>query len=264
MDEWFFIDSNMRLWTIITRTIWAWVIAGWACLTLYEEQKHEWAKVLTESASLRTQSIIARSWDTEISEAPGNWKATIQYENPRDLLSELLEKNLILKQRIQGTTWYRDFVLWRIPREVAETYFRDASFIEQVLSTNPWMLEKIQYEPWWQKYIRWDMSPPDMLSWNIQAFLDIQKIQKEHPDLYEKAQQNPTWSQGIQQGEDHVVVGQRDFLLSLQLRLQYLSQNPGIEERVKEKGFTRNNLFTDDWSKWEWIYGFLNSLQDWE
>lgn len=93
------------------------------------------------------------------------------------------------------------------------------------------------------------MDPTVILTGNIQAFLDIQKIQEKYPDLYEKAQQNPTWNQGIQQGEDYIVVGQRDFLISLQLRLQYLSQNPGIEERVKEKGFTRNNLFTDDWSK---------------
>ncbi len=60
----------------------------------------------------------------------------------------------------------------------------------------------------------------------MRAFTDIQKIAQQYPKLYEKAKQNPNWNLDIQEGEEFIVVGQKEYLISLQLRMKFLDENP--------------------------------------
>jgi len=45
-----------------------------------------------------------------------------------------------------------------------------------------------------------------MLYGNIAAYLQLQQIEKEKPELYAMASKSPLWNSGIQQGEDYIVV----------------------------------------------------------
>lgn len=237
------------------------VLAGGLYFVTDTEPKHEWVKILTDTISHRTQNTISPFWDTKIYGIPSEI-ISITTPQIKDSIDELLQKNPILKQRIQGTSWYRDYIAGRLDKFIFEKFIEDVYSIEERLKQNPWVLDKIQYEVWWQKYIRWDTNPSDMLIWNMQSYFDISKIQHDNPELYTKASLNPYWNTWIQYGENNIVVWQRELLTSISLRLAYLDQNPDIERRLQEKWFTRENLFSDDWSKWEWIYEYLNALQD--
>lgn len=167
-----------------------------------------------------------------------------------------------MKQRIQWTSWYRDYILWKLDQSISEKYIMDAFSIEIILKQHPWMIHKIQYEIWWEKYIQWSTNPSDMLAWNMQAYIDILKIEEDNPELYKKASLSKYWNSWIQYGENYIVNWQREILTSLSLRLEFLDKNPDIEKRLQEKWFTRDNLFSDDWVTWDWIYGAINSIQD--
>ncbi len=51
-------------------------------------------------------------------------------------------------------------------------------------------------------------------------------------------------------------------MISVLLRLEFLDTHPEVESLMKQNGYTRDNLFTDNWSQNEGIYGFLNEIQD--
>ena len=239
-------------------------LAGGVYLVHSEEPKHEWVKLLTDTVSHRTENIISPFWDTKIYWTPSESVPQNSLSDHKNSLDELLQKNPTLKQRIQWMAWYRDYISGRLDKNTAEKYILDAFSIEDTFQKNPWFLDKIQYENWWQRYARWETNPSDMLAGNISAYFQMQKIQNENPEMYQKAQMSPLWSAWIQYWEDYTVVWQREILTSITLRFKFLDENPDIEKKLEEKGFTRNNLFTDDWSKWEWVYGFLNEIEDME
>ena len=177
-------------------------------------------------------------------------------------IDQILETKPTVKQRIQWTRWYRDFTTWRLSREITESYIAHASYIEDILAQHPWILSAIQYTEWWGKYIRWETPPPDMLNGNIRAYLYLEKLKQQHPFVLEKASNHPQWDSWIQYGTDFIVVGQKEFMISVLLRLEFLDTHPEVESLMKQNGYTRDNLFTDNWSQNEGIYGFLNEIQD--
>ena len=253
----------MNLWKYTFPSILsASVLAGGLYFVTDTEPKHEWVKILTDTVAHRTQNTISPFWDTKIYWIPSEIASPVTITQTKDPIDELLWKNPTLKQRIQWTSWYRDYLTGKLDKSTVERFILDAYSIEERLKQNPWVIDKIQYEAWWQKYIRWDTNPSDMLIWNMQAYFDLSKIQQDNLELYTKASFNQHWNTWVQYGEDYIVVWQRELIISLSLRLTYLDANPDIEKKLQEKWFTRDNLFKDDWSKWEWIYEYLNSMQD--
>lgn len=251
----------MKLTTLFTWTIWAWLITWWMYLAKWEE-KHEIVNLVTNRTRQGTEYITSWSW---IMTTIWNLNNTINVptdDRKIDPITSFLNQNPNLRQRIQGTSWYRDFLVWKLPTDVVEKYIYDAYSIEQVLLQYPSILQKIQYEIWWEKYIRGDTNPSDMLAGNIQSFIILQKIEQEQPEFFNLAQKSPLWNSWIQYGEDYIVVGQNEILTSLKLRLEFLDTNPWIEKKLQEKGYTRNNFFTDNWSKWEGIYWAIDELKE--
>lgn len=235
-------------------------ILAWSLYFSPTEPKHEPVKIVRDTTTDRTKQVMSPFWEPTLFWSQES--IPLISGDVIKLLNDFLDKNPNLKQRIQGMSWYRDFISWNMSTETANRYIQDTYTIEQSLIQNPWLLGKIQYESWWQQYMRGDTNPIDMLNGNITSYLQLQKIEQENPLFYSLASKSPLWNSGIQQWEDYIVVWQKEILISLSLRLKFLDENPEIEKKIQEQWFTRNNLFTDDWSKWEGIYKALYTLLD--
>lgn len=245
---------------ILLSTTWAGILIAWVLYFSQKEAKHEPVKLVRDTTTARTAEMISPFWAMGASWIPNILTGAIG-DTPESI-QDFLDKNPVLKQRIQSMLWYREYLAWRLSRELTQQYIADASTIEQFLITNPWLLQKIQYEWWWQRYTRGDTNPTDMLTGNISAKIALQKIEQEQPDLYNRARESPLWNKWIQLWEDYIVVGQRELLTSLSLRLDQLDANPGLEQQLLKLWYTRNNLITDDWSQWQWIYGVIDTLRE--
>lgn len=235
-------------------------ILAWSLYFSSTEPKHEPVKIVRDTTTDRTKDIVSPFWQPTLFWS-GKPTSLVAADTLR-ILHDFLDKNPTLKQRIQGMSWYRDFISWNMPIVTANQYIQDAFGIEQQLIQHPWLLGKIQYESWWQRYTRGDTNPTDMLAGNIASYLQLQRIEQENPLFYSMASKSSLWNSGIQQWEDYIVVWQKEMLTSLSLRSKFLDENPEIEKKVQEQWFTRNNLFTDDWSKWEGIYWALDAILD--
>lgn len=235
-------------------------ILAWSLYFSPTEPNHEPVKIVRDTTTDRTKQVVSPFWEATLFWSQES--IPVISGDTTTLLHDFLDKNPILKQRIQGIPWYRDFISGTMPVEIANRYIQDAFTIEQVLIDNPGILQRIHYESWWQRYTRGDTNPTDMLSGNIASYWQLQKIEQENPLFYSMASKSPLWNSGIQQWQDYIVVWQKEILISLALRLKFLDENPDIEKNIQEQWFTRNNLFTDDWSKWEGIYKALDTLLD--
>lgn len=253
----------MKLWKYTFPSILgASVLAGGLYFITDTELKHEWVKIIADTVTHRTQNTISPFWDTKIYWIPSEIILPISNSQTKDSIDELLQKNPTLKQRIQGTIWYREYLTGELDKSIVEKYILDAYSIEEKLRQNPWIREKIQYEWWWQRYLRGDTNPTDMLAGNIQALITLQKIEQEQPEIYNLAQKSPLWNRGIQQWEDYIVTGQTELITSLTLRIKQLDENPKIEEQLKKSWFSRENLFTDDWSQSQGIYSVIDIVRE--
>jgi hypothetical protein len=245
---------------VILSTTWAGLLIAWALYFIPKEPKYEPVKLVRDTTTARTQEMISPFWDTRTPWIQAMLPGIIW--DTAESLNIFLDKNPILKQRIQGMIWYREYLFWKLSQEIAQQYISDALSIEQQLMANPWLLQKIQYEWWWQRYMRGDTNPTDMLAGNMASIASLQKIEQEQGELYRRAQESPLWNKWIQHWDDYIVVGQHELLTSLLLRLDQLDGNPGLEQQLTKLWYTRDNLVTDDWSRWQWIYGVIDTLRE--
>lgn len=183
----------------------------------------------------------------------------------QDSLLSWLDRNPVLKRRIQATSWYRDFLAWKLGKKEFEKNLMSASSIEQVLEKNKWMLEKIQYQGWWQSYLRWDIDPTYMLLGNIWSFVRIEQFKEKNPEIYEKIIKNPGWNKPWYQGENHLLMSQDEIMDVFTRQMNALNNNKDLEERLSRFGFSRDDFYRADLSKQEWIlavFDTINHIED--
>jgi len=74
--------------------------------------------------------------------------------NEREELLSFIDKNIYLKRRIQGISWYRDILMGLINIQDAQRLVRDANLIESQIATNPKLLSSLQDMPTWNAYLQ--------------------------------------------------------------------------------------------------------------
>lgn len=240
----------MNIKQFILWTTWAGILTGAIYFTQWQEYKHEGVKILVSNTGTRTQEAISPLWDPKVYWIPPEPNLI----NTNTDIQDFLDKNPILKMRIQNMSWYRDFLTSRISREVFEEYLIPAFNIEGILAQNPWLVEKIQHEIWWQRYLRWYANPVDMFAGNITSLLRLQELEKKDPELYQKMQKNPNWNTWIQHGEDYVVVWQEEIIYSASLRLEQIKTEPWLRDELARFWFSEENVYTDNWIEWRGFY----------
>jgi hypothetical protein len=71
----------------------------------------------------------------------------------RDQLIAVVEQNPTLKMRIQGMSWYRDFLLGKIQADDIRRDIADAILLEGALKADPSLLMRIQHREIWRQYL---------------------------------------------------------------------------------------------------------------
>ncbi len=247
----------MKAKKLILWATWAGILAGFVYLSQSQEFKQEGVKVLVSDTSIKTGAIISPFWDTWLYGTSWMISSSTNTRTIKDFLQSYPE----LKVRIQWMSWYRDFLSWIISQDVYRKYIEDAQKIEGILTENPWLLQKIQHEVWWQRYLRWDTNPTDMFVWNMTSLLYLQGFEKKNPEFYARVQQHPLWNRGIQHGENQVVMWQQDLLISVWLRIEQLHTESWLNSELARFWYAEENIFTDDWSEWQWIYGAIDIIR---
>ncbi len=247
----------MNIKQFILWTTSAGILTGAIYFTQWQEYKHEGVKILVSNTGTRTQETISPFWDPKVYWIPPEPNLI----NTNTDIQDFLDKNPNLKMRIQGMSWYRDFLSWRLEPDIYNQYIQNALSIETILVDNPWLLEIIQYEIWWQRYLRWDTNPVDMLAGNMTSLLRLQELEKRSPEFYANLQKSPNWNQWIQHGSDYIVYWQEDFAISASLRIQQLNSEPWLREELVRFWFSEKDVFTDDWSVWQGFYGAIDVIR---
>lgn len=247
----------MNIRHFILWATWAGILTWILYFNSGEEYTHEWVKILVSDTVKRTQGTISPFWDPKVYWASVEIITNTHIQDNQNFL----DKNPNLKMRIQNMSWYRDFLSWAISQEVYGKYIEDAQEIEVILSENPGFLERIQNESWWQKYLRGNISPSDMLIGNMASLLYLQDFERENPEFYAKIQKSPLWNRWIQYGEDYMVMWQQDLVISASLRIQQIHTEPWLREELARFWFSEKDIFTDDWSEWQGIYGAMDVIR---
>lgn len=248
----FILIHFMTIKKLLLGTTWIGILAG-AIHLAQEEPKHEPVKHLKDATVVRIEEMISPFWPIE-----KDWiqhKLTGIIGNTIDSVDDFLSKNPSFKQIIQSMSWYREYLAWRLSQELAQQYISDAFAIEQILTTNPWLLQKMQYEWWWQRYTRGETNPTDMLTGNMVSLTYLQDFEKKNPELYAKIQQNPLWNKWSQSYEDNYTLGwQKDLVISASIRAKQLDTEPWLRGELARLWFSQESLFIDDGKGWWNIY----------
>lgn len=176
-----------------------------------------------------------------------------------------------LKQLIFWTTW-ASILAWAIYFSQWEEFIHEPVRLVQdatrartqemvspfwVIGT-PW----VQYiSPKVAQYMSTNTDTPDMADSNMETMLALQEFEHEQKEIYNQAHRSPLWNRAPQ-GKESVLYGRLELLKSLSLRLDQLDTNPGLEQQLIMLWFSRNNLITDNWSEWEWIYRVIDTLRE--
>ncbi|MFZ4461540.1 MAG: hypothetical protein ACOYN2_03215 [Patescibacteria group bacterium] len=134
--------------------------------------------------------------------------------------------------RIQGTSWYRDFLSGKLDRETFERDLLTANSIEQILLGDSEILPKIQYQDWWKKYLRGDIDPSTALNGNIRAFVQIEKFQKQNPETYARITKNPRWINASSNPQDPDLISQGEAIETVVGNVKNIEANSQMKERL--------------------------------
>lgn len=175
-------------------------------------------------------------------------------------------KNILL-----STTWAGILIAWVLyfapaqPKHEGVKLVRDTTTARTAEMISPFGSIEA---PWVQNIspkIAQDMSTntdvSDIADSDIATIIALQKFEREQKEIYDRAHESPLWNRGPQ-GKESVLYGRLELLRSLSLRLDQLDVNPGLEQQLTKLWFSRNNLVTDDWSQWQWIYGVIDTLRE--
>lgn len=112
----------------------------------------------------------------------------------RDQLIALVDQNLTLKMRIQGMSWYRDFLLGKLQVEDIKKDIIDASLLEDTLKADPSLLIRIQNRDIWRQYLSGAVPPNNLIYGELPAMLSVDRFAQENPAIYAQIQKNPMFS----------------------------------------------------------------------
>jgi hypothetical protein len=240
--------------------------AFWATLV-------SWTIYIYNSASedaIVTRGSLALAWENK----KNVWEIledTIkQYESAKEVsIGTLLEKdalmwflneNVTLRMRIQGTSWYRNFVAWNLSIQDFRRRLEDAHNIELLIKSDSNILIALQYRWSWQSYLRWDTDPNLILEWEIPAIHSLEIFAKSNPKEYALIKENPLWDNP----ESLLTfVGNWTLMEWVNNRILRIEWDPWLKALMIQSGYNYDDLYRDSPQSEQGIYGLLNTYENW-
>jgi hypothetical protein len=121
-------------------------------------------------------------------------KAIQNIPSERDQLIEFVHNNPTLRIRIQGMSWYREFLSDKYSVADIKKNMEDAVLIEETIKSDPSILMRIQNSESWRNYLSGYVPPHNLIYGELPAMLTVDQFAQKHPAIYAQIQKNPMLS----------------------------------------------------------------------
>jgi hypothetical protein len=184
----------------------------------------------------------------EILREANEWVEAMKQSIPsdREQLIALVDQNLILKMRIQGMPWYRDFLLGKLQVEDIKKNITDAILLEEALKDDPNILIRIQNRDIWWQYLSGAVPPNNLIYGELPAMLSVDRFAQENPAIYAQIQKNPMFS-AWNNGEQILFSEQKNTIEAMMAQQKFVQENQSIREKFAQYWYTADAIYTSDW-----------------
>ena len=237
-----------------------WAILLWASIVTYNiywwEEKQDISERLPQKSAEKIQGSQQKNmWeilDASTKEADRTKKIN-SIPNEREELLSFIDKNIDLKRRIQGMSWYRDILMGLINIQDAQRLVRDASLIESQIATNPKLLSSLQDMPTWNAYLQWILDPHTILNTEIPALRYMEELQEKNPTIFARFSNNPIFTRNA----EWALLAFSDQKVNIDIALQtkdFLEKNPEVMQKLAQYWYTIDNIYSHRYDNQDGIY----------
>ncbi len=163
-----------------------------------------------------------------------------------DQILSMLEQNPILRIRIQGMSWYRDFLSWKYTSDEIKKHITDALWIEEMIKLDPSILTRMQSWDTWRNYLNGSIPPHNILHWEIAAMLYMDEFSKKNPHIFIQIQRNPMFQRTVD-NKEATFSEQRNILEWILAQEKIIQDNPNIRAKLEQYWYTLSSVYSSDW-----------------
>lgn len=143
-----------------------------------------------------------------------------------------------------------------------ERYVKNVEEIEELLRKSPWLINRIEGELWWQKYLAGELSPEYILLVEMRSFLTIDQFAIDEPEIYAGIlKYSPRWL--AEWGES--AYARKTILDQALLYIAMIEDNSSVSGRIKDFGYTYEDIYRvasmEQWNFYE-ILDAIKWLED--
>jgi hypothetical protein len=243
-----------------------WAILLWASIVTYNiywwEAKQDISERLPQKSAEKIQASKQKNmWEIlDASTKEANKAEKINpIPNEREELLSFIDKNIDLKRRIQGMSWYRDILMGHINIQDAQRLVRDANLIESQIATNPKLLSSLQDMPTWNAYLQWNLDPHTILNTEIPAIRYMEELQEKNPTIFTRFSNNPIFTRNTEWS----LLAFSDQKVNIDIALQtkdFLEKNPEVMEKLAQYWYTIDHIYSNRYDSQGGIYWEQNAV----
>ncbi len=238
------------------------VVAAWVYLISSNSAPEDTAQ--SQNNQPKVSNVVNTSqknmWDILADATAQADKALQNIPSERDQLIEFVGSNPTLRIRIQGMSWYREFLSGKYSVADIKKNIEDAVLIEETIKSDPSILMRMQNSESWRNYLSGSVPPHNIAYSEIPAMLSIDEFSKQSPALFSRIQRNPMLS--TTNGIEPTYSEQRSIIEWILTQEKIIQDNPTLRAKFEQYGYTQSAIYTSDWreGRQNWFFAVNDAI----
>ena len=252
----------MKTSHILTLGIGSMTIATWVYLISWDSISEN--TIQSQDNQPKISNVVntgqKNMWDILADATTRADKALQNIPSERDQLIEFVGNNSSLRLKIQGMTWYRDFLSGKYSIADIKKNIEDAVLIEETIKSDPSILIRMQNSESWRNYLSGSVPPHNIAYSEIPAMLSIDEFSKQSPTLFSQIQRNPMLN--TTNGIKPTYSEQRSIIEWILTQEKIIQDNPTLRAKFEQYGYTQSAIYTSDWreGRQNWFFAVNDAI----